>query len=83
MNHLNIFKCSFSTSRKLVVVRSGKNVWSKMNRWAGWLDIRLGSEGIRESRKCGKLLNEHKFDFDEAYTSVLTRSIQTLNYIFD
>lgn len=75
-------KRTFAT-HKLVFVRDGQNIWTKYKKWPGWLDPRLSSEGTRESLQCGKLLKSNNYEFDEAYTSVLTRSIQCLNRICD
>ena len=66
---------------KLVLLRHGQSIWNKENRFTGWTDVDLSSAGIEEAKKAGKLLKENNFNFDIAYTSVLKRAINTLNYI--
>jgi 2,3-bisphosphoglycerate-dependent phosphoglycerate mutase len=68
---------------KLVVIRHGESDWNKQNRFTGWKDVDLAENGIAEAQKAGKLLAEHSFQFDVAYTSRLTRAIKTLNYVLD
>lgn len=48
--------------KKIVLIRYGQNLWNN---------------GLIEARKAGKILKEHGFTFDIAYTSVLKRSIRT------
>ena len=68
---------------KLVLVRHGESVWNKENKFTGWTDVDLSSEGIEYAKNAGKLLYKNKFDFDIVYTSVLKRAIDTLNYIIN
>ena len=76
-------KYTFSQTSKMVVIRHGESLWNKHRRWTGWNDVRLSSGGIKQAKECGKLLKDNGFVFDEAYSSILTRSIQTLNYVLD
>ena len=62
----------------LVLIRHGESVWNKENRFTGWTDVDLSEKGYEEARRAGKLLKEHGFTFDIAYTSVLKRAIRTL-----
>ena len=68
---------------KLVVLRHGESVWNLENRFTGWKDVDLSTNGINEAQKAGKLLLQQGFVFDLAYTSRLTRAIKTLNIILD
>ena len=68
---------------KLVLVRHGKSVWNKENKFTGWTDVELSEEGIKEAKEAGKLLKEKGYDFDIVYTSVLKRAIDTANLIID
>ena len=68
---------------KLVLIRHGKSVWNKENKFTGWTDVELASEGIEEAKEAGKLLRENGFYFDLAYTSNLKRAKDTLNIILD
>lgn len=66
---------------QLVVVRHGESQWNKENRFTGWKDVKLSDKGRAEAIKAGKSLLEQHFQFDMAYTSSLTRAIETLNAI--
>ncbi|MGG4553751.1 2,3-diphosphoglycerate-dependent phosphoglycerate mutase [Paenibacillus humicus] len=68
---------------RLVLVRHGESEWNKSNLFTGWTDVDLSSKGVDEAKEAGKLLKEHKFDFDIAYTSYLRRAIKTLYFIQD
>ena len=66
---------------KLVLVRHGESVWNLENRFTGWTDVGLSNRGIKEARDAGIVLKSKKFSFDLAFTSVLKRANDTLNYI--
>ena len=68
---------------KLVLVRHGQSMWNLENRFTGWTDVELSEQGIREAKEAGKVLKEKGFEFDVAYTSVLKRANDTLNYILE
>ena len=68
---------------KLVLVRHGQSAWNLENRFTGWTDVELSEKGINEAKKAGVAVKEAGFNFDLAYTSVLKRSIDTLNYIIN
>jgi 2,3-bisphosphoglycerate-dependent phosphoglycerate mutase len=68
---------------KLVLVRHGKSVWNKENRFTGWTDVALSDEGINEAIQAGKKLYDAGFNFDIVYTSVLKRAIDTANLILN
>ncbi len=59
----------------LVLLRHGQSIWNKENLFTGWVDVPLSQEGIMEAMIAGEKLK--KLCFDEVYTSVLIRSIQT------
>jgi 2,3-bisphosphoglycerate-dependent phosphoglycerate mutase len=63
---------------KLVLVRHGQSIWNLENRFTGWTDVGLTDLGRAEAQEAGKLLQQEGYRFDEAYTSVLRRAIQTL-----
>ncbi|MBL8484521.1 MAG: 2,3-diphosphoglycerate-dependent phosphoglycerate mutase [Rhodocyclaceae bacterium] len=63
---------------KLVLLRHGESVWNQENRFTGWTDVGLTEKGLAEARAAGRLLREHGYAFDIAYTSVLKRAIKTL-----
>ena len=64
--------------RKLVLLRHGESEWNKENRFTGWTDVRLSQKGIAEAMEAGRLLKQEGYVFDLAFTSVLSRAIQTL-----
>lgn len=63
---------------EIVLIRYGQSLWNLENRFTGWTDVDLSENGLIEARKAGKILKEHGYEFDIAYTSVLKRSIRTL-----
>ena len=68
---------------KLVLVRHGQSQWNLENRFTGWTDVELSEQGVKEAKEAGKVLKEKGFEFDVAYTSVLKRANDTLNYILE
>ena len=68
---------------KLVLVRHGESIWNLENRFTGWTDVGLSEKGVTEALEAGKLLKKKGFTFDIAYTSVLKRANDTLNYILE
>lgn len=68
---------------KLVLVRHGKSVWNKENKFTGWTNVDLAPEGIEEAKEAGKKLYENGYNFDIVYTSVLKRAIDTANLIIN
>ncbi len=64
--------------KKLVLMRHGESAWNLENRFTGWTDVDLTARGVEEAKRAGQLLNAGGYDFDLAYTSVLTRAIRTL-----
>lgn len=69
--------------KKLVLVRHGQSMWNLENRFTGWTDVELSEQGIQEAKEAGKALKEKGFTFDIAFTSVLKRANNTLNYILE
>lgn len=68
---------------KLVLVRHGESAWNKENRFTGWTDVDLSPKGESEALKAGATLKAEGYDFDLAFTSVLTRANRTLHLIQD
>ena len=65
----------------LVLLRHGQSQWNLENRFTGWWDVDLTATGIEEARAAGDLLQNHGFDFDCCFTSLLTRAIRTLHLV--
>jgi len=68
---------------KLVLLRHGESTWNKENRFTGWTDVDLSERGRAEAQEAGRLLREGGYQFDIAFTSVLTRAIRTLGIALD
>ena len=67
--------------KQLVLVRHGQSIWNLENRFTGWTDVGLSEKGIEQAKEAGKLLKKKGFHFDMAFTSVLERAEDTLEYI--
>ena len=65
--------------KKLVLLRHGESVWNQENRFTGWKDVDLSDKGVGEAREGGRTLKKEGFEFDLAFSSVLTRANRTLN----
>src|SRR5438093_2967801 len=68
---------------KLVLLRHGESTWNRENRFTGWTDVDLSERGRAEAREAGRLLRDSGYQFDIAFTSVLTRAIRTLGIALD
>lgn len=68
---------------KLVLLRHGESQWNRENRFTGWYDVDLSTQGRDEARQAGEILRSENFTFDYAYTSVLKRAIHTLWHVLD
>ena len=68
---------------KLVLIRHGESTWNLENRFTGWTDVDLTPVGVAQARQAGRLLKERGYDFDIAYTSVLTRAIRSLHLVLE
>ena len=66
---------------KLVLVRHGQSAWNLENKFTGCTDVPLSEKGIEEAKEAGRILKEKDFHFDIAFTSVLKRAEDTLDYI--
>jgi bisphosphoglycerate-dependent phosphoglycerate mutase len=43
-----------------VLLRHGKSVWNKVNRFTGWTDGNLSEKGVQEAKQAGALLKDMK-----------------------
>lgn len=66
---------------QLVLIRHGESQWNLENRFTGWIDVPLSPKGKEEAREAGKKLQS--FRFDRAFTSVLSRAIDTLAIVLE
>ena len=65
----------------LALIRHGQSLWNLENRFTGWVDVPLTENGRTEARRAGRSLRELGIRFDAAYTSVLSRAIETLSIV--
>lgn len=65
------------TKRTLILLRHGQSEWNKLNRFTGWVDVRLTPQGEAEAKRAGELLVASDMLPDVLHTSVLSRAIQT------
>lgn len=62
---------------KLVLMRHGQSSWNAANRFTGWADIGLTSEGEDQASRAGAVLRSLNFEFDVCFTSMLKRSVRS------
>ena len=67
--------------KRLILIRHGQSLWNAENRFTGWVDSPLSARGIQEAIKAGRLIKELNIDIEEAFTSFLSRAIDTLNFL--
>jgi 2,3-bisphosphoglycerate-dependent phosphoglycerate mutase len=63
----------------LIIVRHGQSQWNLENRFTGEADVDLTPQGEEEAKMAGAALKS--FTIDRGYTSVLKRSIRTMEII--
>ena len=68
---------------ELVFIRHGFSEWNAKNLFTGWRDVNLTERGVEEAKAAGKKLFEAGYEFDIAFTSVLTRAIKTCNIVLE
>lgn len=70
-------------SNLLVLVRHGQSEWNEKNLFTGWRDPALTVKGVAEGREAGEALRKAGYQFDVAYTSLLTRAQETNRLILE
>ena len=68
---------------KLVLCRHGQSDWNLKNLFTGWTDVDLTEQGVQEAVDAARTLIDSGYEFDVAFTSVLTRAIRTLWLMLD
>ncbi|MHA1776775.1 MAG: 2,3-diphosphoglycerate-dependent phosphoglycerate mutase [Promethearchaeota archaeon] len=68
---------------KIVFLRHGESTWNLENKFTGWTDVDLSTNGYEEAKRAGNLLKEAGFTFDIMFTSVLKRAIRTMWLVMD
>ncbi len=67
--------------KKIILLRHGQSTWNQENRFTGWTDVPLSEQGRQEARQAGRILKEQGLIFSKAFTSYLSRAVQTLNLV--
>ena len=67
--------------KRLILIRHGQSIWNAENKFTGWVDTPLSEQGIREAKKAGNLIKQNNINIDIAFTSYLSRAIDTLNIL--
>lgn len=70
-------------NRLLVLVRHGQSEWNLKNLFTGWADPGLTDKGVGEATAAGRQLHERGYEFDIAFTSVLSRAQRTLTLMLE
>ena len=65
----------------LILVRHGQSEWNKQDKFTGWVDVPLSDNGKKEAEEAGNKINNLQLDFDNSFSSILVRSIQTYDQI--
>ncbi|OOR99217.1 phosphoglyceromutase [Haemophilus paracuniculus] len=68
---------------ELVFIRHGFSEWNAKNLFTGWRDVNLTERGVEEAKAAGQKLKAAGYEFDIAFTSVLTRAIKTCNIVLE
>lgn len=69
--------------KRIVLLRHGQSIWNVEGRFTGWADVDLTNKGVEEAIRAGRLLNQHKIFFSQAFVSYLKRANKTLNVVLD
>ncbi|MBD5250657.1 MAG: 2,3-diphosphoglycerate-dependent phosphoglycerate mutase [Barnesiella sp.] len=65
--------------KQLILLRHGQSEWNLENRFTGWTDVALTPEGQEEARTAGRIIKQAGLKPQYAFTSYLTRAINTLD----
>lgn len=68
---------------RLVLVRHGESIANAADTFAGWADVALTPEGIREAERAGRALAAAGVRPDVVHTSVLGRAINSAHLVLD
>ena len=66
---------------KLILLRHGESQWNLENRFTGWKDVPLTSNGRNEAAFSGHQLLKKNIKINSVYTSLLERAIETTNIV--
>ena len=66
---------------KLILCRHGQSEWNAKNLFTGWEDVQLSEQGRNEAITSGHKLKENGIEIDVAFTSLLTRALETTQFL--
>ena len=65
----------------LILVRHGQSKFNLERRFTGFYDVDLTKKGESEAKYAGELIKKLNIQFDECFTSELTRASNSLDII--
>ena len=65
----------------ITLLRHGESQNNREDRFAGWANPPLTSDGVSEARRAGRQLAKEGFIYDVCFTSVLERSVETARIV--
>jgi 2,3-bisphosphoglycerate-dependent phosphoglycerate mutase len=65
----------------LALIRHGQSQWNLENRFTGWVDVPLSSQGEEEAKRAGDQLKSLQVKWDICHTSRLMRAQRTLEIV--
>jgi 2,3-bisphosphoglycerate-dependent phosphoglycerate mutase len=68
---------------QLTLLRHGESLWNREQRFTGWADVDLTTEGIAQMRGAAAALRGANVQFDVAFTSVLKRCVRSQWVVLD
>lgn len=66
---------------KLILLRHGESQWNLENRFTGWKDVDLTSNGIKEANFAAEQIKKENLSINLIYTSQLIRAIHTAKIV--
>lgn len=66
---------------KLILLRHGESEWNLKNRFTGWKDVDLTSNGIKEATAAANKILEENINISSIHTSILERAQHTTKII--
>ncbi len=66
---------------KIILLRHGESEWNLSNKFTGWTDVDLTSNGVEEAKFSANQIINHNIKVDTIYTSLLNRAIHTSHIV--
>lgn len=66
---------------RIILLRHGESKWNLENRFTGWKDVGLTSNGEKEAKFAANQLLNHDYKINSIYTSLLKRAIETTDIV--